>query len=803
MIQHYFKSAFRHLSRQKINFGFKLAGLSLGVFSLLIIILYVHYQWSFDRFHTDHEQIFRVNSNRDENGVMQAYATVPPAIGPALAEAFPEITAYTRLSIPNRVMISYREKLFRVPGFTECDSSVFDLLTFQFIAGNKDALKDPGAVVLTESVARQIFGDEDPMEKVITSPDHSNRSLTVKAVVRDFPANAHLGITALHNFGSLQGQNGDLNSWEISWDGSVILFVKMADARTADLEQRSLPLLRANLLPTDDGGEKKFSISLQPIADIYLDKPLKMEFSKKGNPVYTYIFSVLGLFLMIIACINYVNLSIADFDTRSREMGIRKVLGARKLQIAVQTALEATVVTMLAIAIALTALFLLFPVIAEKLESNLRFEMLITTPVLKTAGVVIATLILFASAYPAYRLITRSPLQELKPNASHGNDFGTGNILLLVQYAISILCLCATIVIGRQISFLHEKDLGYDRSGVISLVMPDEYPPDRIPLLKNGIGNLAGVESTSYSYYLMPVSTYFKGWYQVERSRGMEKMLLNEMFVDHDYFETMGITVLQGRNFDRNVASDRERAFIINETAARELGWENPIGKKIRTGFPDDKNSFPEGVVIGVVRDFNTLSLHKKVEPVILRLQYDNWPGNALNVKVRGDVQDMLPQITSTYEQLMPGYLADARIVEDLYRRQYQNEDKAHASLQTATIIIMLISSVGIFSFSLYLSVRRMREFGIRKVMGATAKQIAMLHIRYFLKVALIANVIALPMAYWLMGAWLNDFAYRAELSVTVFAGVAAASVFLIIISGAYPALKSAVTNPVDVIRND
>jgi putative ABC transport system permease protein len=329
--------------------------------------------------------------------------------------------------------------------------------------------------------------------------------------------------------------------------------------------------------------------------------------------------------------------------------------------------------------------------------------------------------------------------------------------------------------------------------------MPDEYPQDRISVLKNEISSLAGVENVSYSYYLMPISTYFKGWYEIEQEGKMKAVLVNEMFVDHDYFKTMNIKLADGRMFDRKYSSDVTNAFIVNETAVKELGWKNAVGKRIKVGYPG--TDLGEGTIVGVVKDFNSLSLHKKIEPVVLRLQYDWWPGNCLNIKVNGSLASVLPTITSTYERLMPGFLADARILEDIYKRQYENEDKAFASLQIGTIIIILISVLGIFSLSLYMSVKRMKEFGIRKILGATIRQIASLHIRYFLKIVIVANAIGLPVAYWLIIQWLDDFAYRTELSVFVFLSVMGISFLLVIISGGYSTWKAGRMNPVDVIK--
>jgi putative ABC transport system permease protein len=800
MLAHYFKTTFRHIGRNKINFGFKLGGLTLALFSLLIIVLYVSYQLSFDKFHDEYENIYRVNSNRDEGGKVVPYSMVPPAIGPALKEALPEVTAYTRMGVSSRVMIQYQEKLFRLTGFVEADSSIFNVLSFKFLRGNKTALHQPGSIVLTQSLARQIFGDEDPMDKVITSPDHANRMLNVRGIVEDFPLNSHLLINAIHSFGSLQ--NTDLNSWKISWDGSVNLYVRLtSDADPEAWRIKTTSLLRKNLAKSEDGSEKRFSLYLQPITDIYLDEMLKMEFNKKGNALYVYIFSLLGMFLLAIACINYVNLSIADFDTRRREIGVRKVLGAQKTQIGFQVALEAVLISTLALLISVVLLYVTFPVVNQMLDPNLRFEMLMTTNVMTLAGIVILLIVIFSAAYPSYRLALPAPAQELKPNATYGDNMSVGKMLLLVQYAISILCICATVVVSRQLSFVQETDLGYDRTHVVSLIMPDEYPSERVSVLKNELARLAGVEVVSYSYYLMPVSTYFKGWYQVERKGKLEKILLNEMFVDHDYFETMGIKVTSGRNFDKANASDARTAFVINETAAKELGWANPLGKRMKAGYADEMREMSEGTVIGVVKDFHTLSLHKKIEPVVLRLQYDAWPGNSLNIKVRGTLSKMLPAITAMYEKLMPGFLADARVLEDLYKRQYQHEHHALATLQVGTVIVILISALGIFSLSLYMSVKRMKEFGIRKVLGATVQQIISLHISYFIKIVLLANILALPLACWLMKAWLNDFAYRTELNSLIFLTVMCVSFLLVIISGGYAALRAGRMNPVDVLK--
>lgn len=801
MFRNYFKTTLRHLLRNKVTFFFKTSGLTLSLLSLLIIAIYVSHQSSFDTFHESHENVYRVNSIREENDKAVNYSTVPPGIGPALGSGFPEVTAFARLGMSSRVMVEYQEKLFRLTGFVEADSTIFDVLSFTFLKGDKRALSQPASIVLTQSTARQIFGGEDPINKVITSTDHSDRMLTVRAIVQDFPSNSHLTINAIHSVGSLIDSNW--NSWEINWDGSVHLFVRMAPGSSPEeFVAMAEPVIRKNLVKNYEQREKKFGIYLQPIARVYLDAPLKMEFHKKGNAQYIFVFSILGIFLLAIACINYVNLSIADFDTRTREIGVRKVLGARKRQVGFQVAIEAFGIIIVSLVFGVGLLYLLFPIVAHMLDPNLTFNMILNSNVIFICALTVIVIMILSTAYPSYILAIQNPVQDLKANTTYASSMNVGKTLLIVQCVISIICICATVIIGKQIGFVRDTDLGYNRAHVVSLVMPDEYPNEKVSVLKDQMSKLPGVDAVSYSYYLMPISTYFKGWYQIEKNGTMERMLVNEMFVDHSYFQTMGISLIDGRNFSVEHASDVRESFIVNETAANAFGWSDPIGKRIKVGYPGETEDIWEGSVIGVVKDFHTLSLHHKIEPVILRLQHDSWPGNSLNVRVNRSLAESLPAIVATYEKVMSGFLADVRVVEDLHARQYQNEARVFSSLQVATVVVMFVSAFGIFSLSVYMSVKRMKEFGIRKVLGASVRQIAFLHISYFLKIVVLANLVALPVAYLLMDHWLSGFAYRTNLDSMIFFLALLISCILIIISAGYSAVKAGSMNPVDVIKN-
>lgn len=803
MFQNYFKTTYRHLLKSKVNFAFKLGGLTLALFSILVIVIYVSFQLSFDRYHEDYESIYRVNSEWRENGDMAKYAIVPTGIGPVLKNEFPEVDSYARLGPPSRYLVKYEDKLVRSEGFSDADSTIFDVFTFRFIEGNKRALDHPGSIVLTQSLARQIFGDEDPMNKSITFTDRLNMSFEVTAIVEDMPRNSHLDIRALLPFNALRDSAElAMDPWGISIDGSTSLYLRFNDhGKPEQFSSKATPLLRNRITKSDNDLHKEYAISLQPLKDIYLAPRLYAEFCAKGNGLYVFAFSLLGIFLLIIASINYVNLFIADFYKRNREIGVRKFLGARKKQIALHVIMESCLISISALLLSTVALYFLFPYVLLSLDSNLSIAMLFKPNVMIWVALIGLLLIILSTAYPAYRLALTNPIKDLKSESAFGGNSSTGKTLLLAQFTISTICICGTLIVGRQIEFIQTKNPGYDRHNMIVVYTPDRFPSEKIPVIKDEFKKIAGVEAVSYSAFRIAGAGYYRDSYKVEIGGEMKQMMLNEVFFDHDFFKATGIPLVAGRSFDPDNLSDSHTAFIVNETAVREFGWDYPIGKRISLDYVEADGEKWEGTVVGVVKDFNVYSLHKKIEPLVMRLPWSDWPGNCVHIKISGPLDQTVASIKKKYEELLPGFLLDYSLIEDIYDRQYRSEKKTFATLQLSSWIIVLISSLGIFSLSMYLSARRMKEFGIRKVLGATANQITLLHVGHFLKIALLANVIALPIAYWLMREWLNEFAYKTDIDATLFCAIVLLSLLLVVISAGYSSLKSGRMNPIEVIK--
>jgi putative ABC transport system permease protein len=799
MFKNYFVTSMRHIRKSKVNFAFKLGGLSLAILSFLSIALYVSYQTSYDTHHRDHQNIYRVNSLRKENGQVEKYALVPLAIGPMLKQHIPEIEAVARTRYSNGTYLRYEGKGVSCGGFLiEADSTLFDILKFDFIEGSSNALKIPNGIVLTRSIAENLFGTANALGKLITI-NNEGKVFQVTAVIEN-PTHTCFGLQAviLNQNESTLTPSSIISPVEFL-DHSSTLFVRLKNPVTEALNSKIESLLD-RYIKKSDRQEIGFSLFLQPISDVYLDPDYKAEFARKGSAVYVYAFSVLGVLLLLVAGINYVNLSIADFSSRARETGVRKVLGARKYQLVSQVTLDTFAYSIIALALALATLYLLFPEIIKLLDPDLRFNMLLNSQVVMVSLSGLFVLLFFSSYFPAKMFAASAAIQNLKSRSS-GYNSSLSKALLFAQFSISAICISCAVMVGKQISFIHNKELGFDRKNLLMLNMPQEFTVKNMQTFKQEIKQIAGVSHVSNSSFMIG-GGYWKDWYFIEQE-GKEEMKhveLYEVFSDDDLFSTLGIKILQGRSFDAAIPSDSGAAFILNESAVRELGWKEPVGKRIYT-HPEEKGKW-DGTVVGVVSDINISPLYDKVKPLVMRLPWTNeYPDGFIYVRYAGDATPVIKSIEEKYKAIIPGYPLNWFHVDELYNRSHEKENKAYASLQFGTFIIVLISILGIFSMAMYMSVRRMKEFGIRKVLGASVAQISMLHMRYFVQLALIACGVALPVAFMLIGEWLNTFAYRVELNYLPFLLVVLASVMAVMLSASYSAWKSGRMNPIDVIK--
>ncbi len=800
MLSSYLKTTVRHVAKNKINFVFKLTGLTLAFFSFIAIGIYLSFQYSFDKFHVNHKNIYRINSIRQENGKDKRSATVPSALGAAMKAEFGEVKNYCVLSEWGTSPFRANDEL-HLAYFLEADSNMFSVFTFQFVKGDKSALNRPEGLVITESLAKQLFADRNPVGQVISFPDRFNKLLEVRAVVKDFPANSSINAEAIMQRGALADELERANheNWNFEYGGN--LFVLLDEkANPEELKSKAQLLLDEHLARPKDSIGRTMSLVLQPLDEIYMDKPWRFEFDRKGNAIYVYIYISLAIFLLVIAIINYLNLSIVDFSFRAKEMGIRKVMGSLKRQIVFQIGFETLLNCMLALILSIGMLYLSFNYIVQIFDSNLLFSMLLNFDLLLLVFAIVILVVIASVVFPAARISVSKPIADMKRKQILGGNFSANRILMLAQFGISIFCLSATWIVSKQLHYVQTRDIGFDRSNLLTIIMPDRYPEGKATTLKEEINKLAAVESTSFAYYRVTGTIYFNSWYQVEIENKMKPILLNEMFVDESYLKTMRIQLIEGRNFQNK--NEYKNAFIVNETAVKEFGWENPIGKRIVVGVEGQGDGiWSEGNVIGVVKDFNTRTLHKSIEPVVIRLQYDSWPGTCLHIRYQGSESEVVSKLKKVYNRVLPEFPMDYERVSERYENQYKADQKAYNTLQVATWIIFLISCLGTFSMSVFMSIKRQREFGIRKIVGASVPQIAALHINQFLKIALLGVVFALPLAYLAMKWWLSDFVYKTEVSTSAFLIPCVSLLTMVILSSGYSAWKSARMNPIDVIK--
>jgi putative ABC transport system permease protein len=797
MFKNYYTTTWRHIRKHKINAVSRLGGLTLALFSFLIIALYISFQLSFDRYNQNYQNIYRVNTERKENGIQEQYGIAPLALGPMIQEKFPEIAAFTRIRGVNGSHLRYKDKVISSSVFP-ADSSLFDVFTFIFIQGNHDALKKTHSIVITKSLALNAFGAEDPMHKLITL---GKDLYEVTAVIEDIRPDCHFAVEAFIPIEEAPELSASsiISPTEFV-DKSCMLYLRFRNDAKPELFVTKLESMLDEHVGKKERADTGFRIFLQPLKNIYLDSSYKYEYTKKGSTMYLYIFFVLGVFLLIVACINYINLSVADFTNRSREIGIRKVMGARRSQIVFQVAFETLFYCTNALIISLGFVYLLFPKVLGLLDPNLRFEMLLQSRAIWIFGIASLILVICSIGLPAYWLMTSSASSDLKSGNGSNRPASLSSILLVAQFMISIICICATLVVYRQLEYIHHKDLGIDRKDLIILTMPEDFSVESMKFFKQQLKSISGVDNVSNSSFRMG-GGYWKDWYEVDIHGEMKSYELYEVFSDDDLLHTLGMKLLDGRFLDASISTDSGAAFVINETAAQQLGLKNPVGTKILT-HPEENKRW-EGKIVGLVADININTLHQKVEPLVMRLPWQNgYPEYFIYVRLDGSAKETVAMIEKKYSEILPGYPIDLAYVDDFYNNRYQSENKAFASLQFGTVIVVLVSSLGIFSLAVYFSSRRMKEFGIRKVFGAGVHQITFMHIGHFLRLAVIANVIALPVSYTFMHEWLAGFAYRVEIDSKLFILVMCISFFLVIISAGYAAIRSGRMNPIDVIRN-
>lgn len=791
MLKNYFKIAWRNLVKDKMFSFINIAGLSIGVTACLMIFLFVKNEFSVDRFHTEEKNIYRVMRGIGKNAEEKKVSYLSAPYAPALLTDFRnEIKRAVRVR-PNDGLVSIADKSFRETKIYDVDADFFSLFSFPLIKGNaSNILTNPSSVVLTETTAKKYFGGVDnAFGKVIELNKHL--LLKVTGIAKDVPSNSHLDFDLVVPFSNYENQAG-MKEWINNSMYTYILLNPAADPKRVEAQ---FPQFMTKYMGSDmQQYGYKFTLSLTPLKDAYFEK-LDFDDAKHGDKKVVYIFLSIALLILLIACINFMNLSTIRAIERSKEVGMRKVLGASRSHLIGQFIGESLLLTFFACLIAIGLLFLCMPLYNELLGYKLNVSWN-TSPVWFFLIGLILLIGLVAGGYPAFFLAGFLPIQALKEKLKLGKGSLFRQALVVVQFSISVFLIIGTIVVSKQMNYLKHKNLGYDEEQTVIVPVNNSAIYDRIKSFKADLQHEATVASVS----LMSGEPggYFDGQ-MFEVDEHAERWKGRTAFADFDYVKTLGLKVIAGRDFSSAYTTDSTDAVLINRTAATQLGWtpEKAIGKWIRNTVRDDVKRR----IVGVVEDFNFLSLKDNIEPLVISPNED-WRVVLIKLNA-GSLQAGVDKIKRLYMEAASDYPFEYRFLDQQFDNLYKNDLRQQTLLSVFAGLAILIACLGLFGLASFTATKRIKEIGVRKVLGSSVHNIVILLSRDLLRPVLIATFLALPISYYVMNNWLQNFAYKTSLHWWIFLFAALITFVIALTTVGVKAVKAALANPVDSLRSE
>jgi putative ABC transport system permease protein len=797
MLSNYLKIALRNLWKNRVYSGINVFGLAVGLATCLLITLYVADELSYDRHHERAERIYRIVHHANWEGGSLNLAPTSAPYAPTLKQNYPEIEQAVRIVPEGGGPMQYGETKIEVDDVLFADQGLFQVFTHPFLYGDpKTALSKPQSIVLTKYLAIRLFGD---VAKAVgkTILFENNFPNTVTGVIDNVPANSHLKFSGIRSLPT--GFSGGWQSFNLY---TYLLLRKGADPKTLDAK---FPAFFERYIKPEMGNVT-YNMDLQPITAIHLQSNLDYEISPNGSSRTVSVFAIIGGLILLLAGINYMNLSTARSAIRIREVGVRKAVGSGRGQLAglflTETLLLTVVATALGILLAQGALPFFNGLTGKSLtiwRFGVSYSLLVITGFALLAG-------LLSGSYPALFLSGSQTVAALRGQL--GNLSATvafRKTLVTFQFVITIALIAASGIIYQQLRFALNKELGFNKEQVLTFHLNDEATRTKIPAIKAQLlGNslIEGVAAASN-----PIGTNNLGgggyYFEIDGKMTESSRITHNFMVDGDFLKTMEIGLVQGRSFSETIPTDRYNAILVNETLVNELGWKDPIGKRVKFHI-DDKGTLAESRVVGVIKDFHTHSLQHKIEPLALQMPPDANEQDNLYVRVRaGQAADALAFIEKTYRQFEPGSVFAYQFLDQNFARQYAAEQKQSQLLLIFTALAIFIACLGLFGLATFTAEQRTKEIGVRKVLGASVMSIVILLSKDFLKLVLIAVLIASPIAWLAMNRWLQDFAYKIDIEWWVFAGAGLLAVGIALLTVSFQSVKAALLNPVKSLRSE
>ena len=796
MFKNYMQVAWRNLKRHKVYSFINIIGLAIGLACCVMIMLWIQHELSYDRYHQHADDIYRLAREMTEGSLQgEKSVTTSPPLAPALENRFPEIVEVVRIGCRWNRLFSYGQKNFLEKDFFIADKSIFKIFTFSFLKGDKaNAFNTPHSLVISESTAEKYFGDEDPLGKIIILDKKTD--FVVTGVIKDMPLNSHFVANIIIPFETIAKIEGiDLSNW--GWNGFYTYILLRPDASPAALESKFGTMLQKY----QSQGFVFLSrerLFLQPLKSIHLHSHFSGEISTNIHVSTLILFGTIAFLILLIACINYMNLVTARSSFRLREIGTRKVVGAHRSQIAQQFLGESIFTALFSLGVSIILVELFLPVFNRFAERQLVLDGQSFMRILPAILILVLFVGLIAGSHPALYLSSLHPVNVLKgmidirPRRSR-----LRNALVVFQFSISIILIFATLQVKDQLHFIQNRKMGYDRNHIVIVNVRDSEARQRMSALKEELRKNPEILIVSSSESL-PNAIRSSTWINWPKKPEGLIIPIHAGIVDYDFIDLYGIEIVQGRNFSKEFSSDRNGAFLINESAMKALGPEFQLGMDFgHWGSPQSR-----GKVVGVMKDFHFFSLHQEIKPLYLFLNPNPDAGWYLSIKVRGEkISETLQSIGQTMKMFSPHYPFEYRFFDEIFNRTYQTEQKIESIISIFALIAIFIACLGIFGLAAFIAEHKTKEIGIRKVLGASVSEIVYLLTRDLVRWVLLANVIAWPVAFYAMQRWLQNFAYRTNISAVTFILSAFLALCIAVLTVSIQTYKAAATNPVDSLR--
>ena len=804
MFRIYLKTAWRIIRKNKLFSFINILGLSIGMATFFLIMMYVKDEVSYDRFNKNADNIARVIFKANINGGKINESVTMAPVAETMKKDFPQVKDATRILSIGTPKIKVNNVDFKDDKFAFVDPNFFQIFTLPMTQGDPEtALQQPYTVVLTNTEAKKLFGNDDAIGKTILLAADDNQPYKVTGIIKDIPENSHF------HFDILASMKGRADSKSDSWMmGSFHTYLLLRPGTDLSKMEAQFPAMVKKYMGPQIQEAMGLSLqqfitkgnslgfTLQKLTDIHLHSNTNNEFEPGGNATYVYIFGGIAIFMLIVACINFVNLSTAGASKRAKEVGVRKVAGSGKKQLVIQFLSESLLLSLMAVLFSFLLVKLGLPAFNNISGKDISLGI---QPLFALVGLGLFVG-LIAGLYPAFYLSSFKPIEVLKGKfVSSDKSFGFRNSLVVFQFFISVALIIGTIVVYRQMKFIQNKDLGYDKDEVITI--PDSHVLGKNELVyeQQMLQDPRVINATRSGYKPAGPTNYNNALAYPETN---DQLIVDgvDYHVDENYIPTLGIQVVSGRNFSKDFPTDSS-GIILNETAVKALGWNNndALGKVVIRENSDRGKNAPYHV-IGVVKNFNFKSLHEAVSPLFMSLA----PESGLIFKIKtADVAGLIASMKKNWDKFDTGEPFSYAFLDDLYNKSYSAEQKTGTILNIFSLLTIFVACLGLFGLVTYTSEQRTKEIGIRKVLGASVSQITKMLSKEFLKLVLLASVIAFPIAWWGMNKWLQNFAYRVNVSWWIFVVAAVFALLIALITVSFQAIKAAIANPVDSLRSE